>query len=78
MAKTTQDLVRLTGLSRQTVHRGIASGELPGYKVGTAYFCTDEAFELLRTNQWVPRPKPTFVREVVEVPEPSSFSRKAK
>lgn len=75
-AKTVRDLMDLTGLSRPTVHRGIESGALPGYKVGTAFFCTDDGYELLKTNQWVPRPRRTFPNPVHALPQPSDLIKK--
>ncbi len=76
MAKTVRDLMDLTGLTRPTVIKGMTSGELPGYRVGTALFCTDHAYELLKTNQWVPRPRRTSPDLMHALPQPSDLIKR--
>lgn len=76
MAKTVRDLMDLTGLSRPTVIKGMTSGELPGYRVGTALFCPDDGYELLKTNQWVPRSRRTVLNPVHALPQPSDLIKK--
>lgn len=69
---TVSDLVRVTGLGRDTVYAAIRSGELPGYFVGGRYVVPRAAFEAFCRGEWMPQPKPVlgrlrFVRDIGEV-----------
>ena len=56
--KTVADLMRVTGLGRDTVRAAIRTGELPGYKVGRQYRVPAEAFDEFCKGRWVPQPRP--------------------
>jgi excisionase family DNA binding protein len=55
-----RDLMRVTGLGRDTVKAAIRSGELPGYLVGRTYVVPAEAFEAFCRGAWTPQPRPVL------------------
>lgn len=63
-AKGVPDLMRVTGLGRDSVKAAIRSGELPGYKVGRRYVVPADAFEAFCAGTWVPQHRPVFTEAI--------------
>lgn len=71
--RTYQDLMTVTGLSRETVKAAIRTGELPGYKVGERYVVPAEAFDAFCAGTWVPNPRPIFPAGITPIAQPASL-----
>lgn len=55
---TLDDLVRLTGASRNFCKEMIRAGKLPGEKIGELYVVPDLALHLWRLGMWQPQNQP--------------------
>jgi excisionase family DNA binding protein len=67
-AKFVADLMRVTGLGRDTCRAAIRTGELPGYKVGRKYVIPAEAFDRFCKVDWQPQPGPLFREPIKPLP----------
>lgn len=59
---TVADLVRVTGLGRDTVYAAIRAGELPGYVIGNRFVVPRDAFNAFCVGTWVSQPQPVLKR----------------
>lgn len=66
--KTVADLVRVTGLNKDTIKACIRTGTLPGYYTGTRYVIPSEAFDRFCRGEWVPQFRPVFTQEIKPIP----------
>lgn len=63
------DLMKVTGLGRDTVRACIRSGELPGVHAGRQYTVPAQAFEDFCAGRWVPQRRPIFTENVRPLPQ---------
>lgn len=63
-ARTLDDLMLVTGLSRTACKAAILSGELPGYKVGKLYTIPADAFDALCAGTWQPQPRELVITTI--------------
>ena len=69
------DLMRVTGLGRDTVRACIRSGSLPGYKSGHQYTVPAQAFEDFCHGRWVPEHRPVFSEAIRPLPGAADLIR---
>lgn len=53
---TVADLMRATGLGRDSVRAALKAGTLPGYKIGKRFVIPAEAFHAFCRGEWKPQP----------------------
>lgn len=65
--RTVADLMRVTGLGRETVRTCIRTGELPGYHARGRYTVPAEAFDRFCRGEWVPQHRPVFTEHITPI-----------
>lgn len=66
--KTVADLVRVTGLNKDTIKACIRTGTLPGYYTGTRYVIPAEAFDRFCRGEWIAQHRPVFSEPIRPIP----------
>ncbi len=79
--KSVADLMKATGLGRDSVRAAIRTGSLPGYYIpGTGdrgqYVVPGEAFDAFCRGEWVPVHRPVFSEPIRALRQPADLIKR--
>ena len=63
-----RELMKITGLGRETVKAAIRTGELPGAHIGKSYIVPEAALIAFSEGRWTPQPHPIFPQPIQAKP----------